>query len=86
MMYSLMQNVRYGLRQLRRSPGFSATVILTMALGVGANVIVFSVLNSLVLRPLNLPGSEELYFLNRLSPTGGGAVSGAVISGLTRCA
>lgn len=62
---SMVQDLRYALRQLRRSPGFSATVILTMALGVGANVIVFSVLNALVLRPLNLPESEKLFFLDR---------------------
>jgi hypothetical protein len=42
MMTTLISDIRYGLRQIPRSPGFSATVILTMALGVGANVIVFS--------------------------------------------
>jgi hypothetical protein len=52
-MASLINNIRYGLRQIRRSPGFAATVILTMALGVGANVIVFSVLNALG-RPMQL--------------------------------
>jgi predicted permease len=65
MMISLINNVRYGLRQIRRSPGFSATVILTMALGVGANVIVFSVLNALVLKPMDLPGFDRLMFIDR---------------------
>jgi hypothetical protein len=55
-MTSLINNIRYGLRQIRRSPGFAATVILTMALGVGANVVVFSVLNALG-RPMQLLGS-----------------------------
>jgi hypothetical protein len=55
-MASLINNIRYGLRQIRRSPGFAATVILTMALGVGTNVIVFSVLNALG-RPMQLLGS-----------------------------
>ena len=64
-MTSLINNIRHGLRQIRRSPGFSATVILTMALGVGANVIVFSVLNALIFKPLNLPGFEHLMFLDR---------------------
>jgi predicted permease len=64
-MTSLINNIKYALRQLRRSPGFSATVILTMALGVGANVIVFGVLNALVLRPLNLPKAKQIYFLDR---------------------
>jgi len=65
MMTTLINNIRYGLRQIRRSPGFSATVILTMALGVGANVIVFSVLNALVLKPLDLPGFDRLVFIDR---------------------
>jgi len=65
MMNSLISNIRYGLRQIRRSPGFAATVILTMALGVGANVIVFSVLNALVLKPMDLPGFSQLLFLDR---------------------
>jgi predicted permease len=64
-MTSLINNVRYGVRQLRRSPGFSLTVILTMALGVGANVIVFGVLNKLILHPLNLPNSQRLMFVDR---------------------
>jgi hypothetical protein len=64
-MTSLINNIRYGLRQIRRSPGFAATVILTMALGVGANVVVFSVLNALVLKPMDLPGFEQLMFVGR---------------------
>jgi predicted permease len=65
MMARVMSNIRYGLRQIRRSPGFSATVILTMALGVGANVIVFSVLNALILKPMDLPEFSQLLFLDR---------------------
>jgi hypothetical protein len=65
MMTMLINNIRYGVRQIRRSPGFSATVVLPMTLGVGANVVVFSVLNALVLKPLNLTNSERLLFLAR---------------------
>jgi predicted permease len=64
-MNTLIQDVRYALRQLRKSAGFSATVIITMALGVGANVIVFAMLNAMVLKPLDLPEAKQLMFLNR---------------------
>ena len=60
-MPTLLKDLRYAIRQLRKSPGFAFTAILTLALGVGANVVVFSVLNALILKPLNVPQSQSLY-------------------------
>ena len=59
------RDIRYATRQLRRSPGFTLTAILTLALGIGANAVVFGLLNGLILHPVNLPQAERLYLIER---------------------
>jgi predicted permease len=58
-------DLRYTLRQLIKSPGFTLTAIITLALGIGANAVVFSILNAIVLRPVNVPNGQSLYMVQR---------------------
>ena len=61
----MLRDLKFAIRQLAKSPGFFFTALITLALGIGANAVVFSVLNALVLRPVNVPHAENLYTVQR---------------------
>jgi predicted permease len=66
---NLLQDLRFALRQIRRSPGFAITAVLTLALGIAANVIVFGILQALILRPIDVPNPDQVMTLARTDQT-----------------
>jgi len=64
----IARNVRFSLRALRGSPGFAAAAILTLAIGIGANTAVFSVVNGVLLKPLPYPEAGQLISVQRTAP------------------
>jgi putative ABC transport system permease protein len=72
-MEHLLQDIRFGARMLRRNPGFTLVAVMTLALGIGANTAVFSIVNAVLLRPLPFPHADRIYQVGRTGNRIGGS-------------
>ena len=70
-MSTLLQDLRFGLRTLRKNPGFTLVAALALALGIGANTTIFSAINSLLLHPFSFPDQDRIMAIWEINPQAG---------------
>src|SRR5882672_4002455 len=70
-MDTFLKDLRFALRIFAKNPGFSATAVLTLALGIGANTAIFSVVNAVLIRPLSFPESDRLLWIRERNAKAG---------------
>jgi hypothetical protein len=70
MLSETYQDLKYSVRMLRKNPGFASVVVITLALGIGANTAIFSFVNAVILNPLPFPDADRLVVINEISKEG----------------